>query len=400
MRREAPGAARSSARVTFVLRTTRILAPAAAFAEISGGDVREVVDVEAERAEFLEEPVDELVRDDQAHGGREHTLPGKMGGSPPYTRGPACPRRDLPARAWSSSSPRSPSEQGDLDERETQLDGAPIPPDTLRDPRSHESFVRLRTAPAPLHGSVVEDIQDAQLNLMVDLVCLEHAADEVDATNPSAAAWLRQRGSDLADVRIALSDILADPGASLLLTEHAPLGIYVRGLYVYCTNVVSALADYASARVPGGGRPPVTRGAGSMRRPGPFSTPSPAMSTPTSSRSKSSGRAIPPRSKSSRPESTSCSGVRVWFERVFAAPDATCDAQGAVKAASPSADRSRLRCRLASRSNSGTGPVPCGTNAVLDGTSRVLCLISMLVHRKEPAPRGTDDLRLEEHGRA
>jgi hypothetical protein len=136
------------------------------------------------------------------------------------------------------------------DEPDTTMEATPYCDETLAPPTHRASFVRIRTPVAP------EDVarswaklQDEQLNLMVDVVCLEHAVREVERAAPRSSGLLRRWVADLQDLRASVSDVLAERGPGSLWSPNAPLGVYMTGLFVWSGNVIAVLSELASSLV-------------------------------------------------------------------------------------------------------------------------------------------------------
>jgi hypothetical protein len=90
-----------------------------------------------------------------------------------------------------------------------------------------------------------------QLNLTVNLLCLEHASEGVpyDVSARAAAASLRTRIQELSDLRDALNEIYLEASEAHfvpLLISDAPLPAYMKGLYLFCEEIISALTSLAS----------------------------------------------------------------------------------------------------------------------------------------------------------
>jgi hypothetical protein len=141
----------------------------------------------------------------------------------------------------------------EYDDPDTTVESTPYQeeplPDTERAPEAprRNSYIRLRPPPTPSDvARYLESLHDEQISLMVDLVCLEHSVTEIAKVAPAELAPLRRRVADLADVRAAMSDLLAEPMPRMLVAPRANLGVYLRGLFVWCANAVAALDDFAA----------------------------------------------------------------------------------------------------------------------------------------------------------
>lgn len=97
---------------------------------------------------------------------------------------------------------------------------------------------------------VLDAMGEAQLELTLDILCLESAASVVayDPSARAAADTLRTRIHELADLRDALNEVYLEGGsarASLCFTPGRPLAAYTRGLYVWAGSVVRSLTTLA-----------------------------------------------------------------------------------------------------------------------------------------------------------
>jgi hypothetical protein len=123
---------------------------------------------------------------------------------------------------------------------------------TQRVPLSSHVRVMPR-AQIPYDAMVVLDAMgEAQLQLTLDLFCLESAAGVApyDPSARAAADTLRVRMQELADLRDALNDVYleaSDARAALLFSPGRPLAAYVRGLYVWACAVTASLTTLASS---------------------------------------------------------------------------------------------------------------------------------------------------------
>ena len=129
-------------------------------------------------------------------------------------------------------------------------DGAPTP----RLPMP-SSFVRVRKSPDVTWNSdavgFLDVMGEQQLNLTVNLLCLENAVDCVpyDRSARAAADTLRARITELCDLRDALNDVYLegnDATAGRLFAADAPLIEYVKGIYLWCGEITAALTALAS----------------------------------------------------------------------------------------------------------------------------------------------------------
>jgi hypothetical protein len=97
---------------------------------------------------------------------------------------------------------------------------------------------------------VLDAIGEAQLQLTLDIFCLESAAN-VATYDPSARAasdTLRARIQELCDLRDALNEVYLEANtgrASQLFMPGRPFAAYVRGLHVWSCAVVASLTKVA-----------------------------------------------------------------------------------------------------------------------------------------------------------
>ncbi len=136
---------------------------------------------------------------------------------------------------------------------------APAPPPLPR--KRQESHVRLRSADvappaADVHFLDAQDLLDElcedQLNVSMNLACLERAAED-GPRDPSARAALRAleaRVADLSAVRDALAavqQVAVDRRLHRLFVPDAALAEYLRGLYAWMHAVIRALDAVAAS---------------------------------------------------------------------------------------------------------------------------------------------------------
>ena len=126
------------------------------------------------------------------------------------------------------------------------LDGS-LPMSAFEAPRVPRSL-----APQASIDRFLDDVAHDELGLTIALVALERDLGEMpyDRSIRAAAETLRERVSDLCELRDALHDVCVvadDPRASHLLAPEAPLAAFVRGLYVCCAIVTDALQELAAS---------------------------------------------------------------------------------------------------------------------------------------------------------
>jgi hypothetical protein len=124
--------------------------------------------------------------------------------------------------------------------------------DTGQGPKRLESHTRVRSQRVPTYATVLEELGDEQLNLTVNLVCVDHIVDGVprDPSSLAAAATMRGRLDDLSELRGALNDLYllaTDPRMHEMVGPDAPLTEYLRGVYTWCKALLRALEESAYA---------------------------------------------------------------------------------------------------------------------------------------------------------
>ena len=125
-------------------------------------------------------------------------------------------------------------------------------PITDREPRAHDSHVRLRSVAAeaaPEARAAIDQMGDEQLALTTAMICLDQQLDA--ATDPRAAttlADLKDRIADVHELREALASIYvlaSDRALEPVFAADAPLVAYSRGVYAWAHAAVRALTDLA-----------------------------------------------------------------------------------------------------------------------------------------------------------